>query len=81
MASNFPPVPVSFRPIQHYLKTAQEHEERDLVVCYWSRLYALQVGLKLSSQKADEQQLLIGKCASLILCPCIFDSLICLGSD
>lgn len=59
MATNFPQCPVSLKQIQHYLKTAQEHDTRDVVISYWCRLYALQVGLKLSSQQSEETQLLI----------------------
>lgn len=60
MAVNLPPCPASLRPIAHYLKTAQEHDLRDPVVAYWSRLYALQSGLRLSTKQAEETNLLIG---------------------
>lgn len=36
-------------------------DARDPVVSYWSRLYALQAGLKLSTKQQDETALLIGK--------------------
>lgn len=36
-------------------------DTRDPVVAYWSRLYALQTGLKLSTKQQDETALLIGK--------------------
>lgn len=61
MAVNLPPCPLNLKPIAHYLKTAQEHDNRDIVVAYWARLYALQTGLKLSSKQAEETALLIGK--------------------
>lgn len=57
----FPDCPISLKPIQHYLKTAAEHDSRDIIVSYWCRLYALQTGLKLSKQQPDESKLLISK--------------------
>ncbi|XP_055910984.1 vacuolar protein sorting-associated protein VTA1 homolog [Eupeodes corollae] len=57
--ADFPPCPASLKQIQHFLKIAQEHDGRDIVVSYWSRLYALQVGLKASTQKPDETKLLL----------------------
>lgn len=47
--SNIPPCPDSLKPIAHFLKVAQEHDARDVVVAYWARIYALQTGLKLSA--------------------------------
>lgn len=35
-------------------------DERDQVIPYWSRLYALQTGLKLSSKLPEETALFIG---------------------
>lgn len=55
--------PASLKPISHYLKAAQEHETRDIVVAYWCRIYALQMGLKLSSNLPEETKVLIGKCS------------------
>ncbi|XP_075152216.1 vesicle trafficking 1 [Haematobia irritans] len=55
----FPPCPPSLKQIQHFLKIAQEHDTRDIVVAYWSRLYALQVGLKLTTQQPEETKLLL----------------------
>lgn len=55
----FPPCPPTLKQIQHYLKLAQEHDNRDIVVAYWARLYALQVGLKASKQLPDETKLLL----------------------
>lgn len=46
---------MSLKQIQHYLKTALEHDTRDPVVAYWCRLHALQVGLKLTSKKTPEE--------------------------
>uniref|UniRef100_A0A182J8G9 Vta1/callose synthase N-terminal domain-containing protein n=1 Tax=Anopheles atroparvus TaxID=41427 RepID=A0A182J8G9_ANOAO len=59
MAANFPPVPPVMKPIQHYLKTAQEHDNRDPIVAYWCRLYGLQLGLKISNQGMEERKLLL----------------------
>ncbi|XP_034481918.1 vacuolar protein sorting-associated protein VTA1 homolog [Drosophila innubila] len=56
---DFPPCPASLKSIQHFLKLAQEHDSRDVVIAYWARLYALQVGLKASSQTAEETKLLL----------------------
>ncbi|XP_061386122.1 vacuolar protein sorting-associated protein VTA1 homolog [Musca vetustissima] len=55
----FPPCPASLKQIQHFLKIAQEHDSRDIVVAYWSRLYALQVALKLTTQQPEETKLLL----------------------
>lgn len=59
--ASIPECPPSLKPIQHYLKTAAEHETRDPVVAYWCRLHALQMGLKLTTKKTPEEtKLLIG---------------------
>lgn len=59
MAVNLPACPASLKPIAHFLKCAQEHDNRDPVVSYWARLHAVQVGLKMSTKQADETSLLI----------------------
>lgn len=59
MSAEFPQCPASFKTIQHFMKIAQEHEGRDTVVCYWSRLYALQQGLKLKTNQPEETTYLI----------------------
>ncbi|EAA04380.2 AGAP007542-PA [Anopheles gambiae str. PEST] len=59
MAVNLPPVTPLLKPIQHYLKTAQEHDTRDPVVAYWCRLYALQLGLKIPHQTMDDRKVLV----------------------
>uniref|UniRef100_A0A336L7D9 CSON005971 protein n=1 Tax=Culicoides sonorensis TaxID=179676 RepID=A0A336L7D9_CULSO len=51
--------PASLKPISHYLILAAEHDKRDPVVAYWTRLYALQLGLKLSKKEPEEQTFLI----------------------
>lgn len=58
MAVQLPPCPASLKTIQHYLKTASEHDQRDPVVSYWCRLYALQMGLKID-RKSDEAKALL----------------------
>ncbi|XP_059048415.1 vacuolar protein sorting-associated protein VTA1 homolog [Achroia grisella] len=55
MSNEIPECPPSLKSIQHYLKTAAEHDTRDPVVAYWCRLHALQVGLKLTSKKTPEE--------------------------
>ncbi|XP_065359052.1 vacuolar protein sorting-associated protein VTA1 homolog [Calliphora vicina] len=55
-----PACPPSLKQIQHFLKLAQEHDSRDIIVAYWSRLYALQVGLKITTQQPEETRLLLG---------------------
>lgn len=32
-----PPIPASLKGIQHYLKIATEHDQRDPVVSYWCK--------------------------------------------
>lgn len=61
MSVNIPECPPSLKSIQHYLKTAAEHDTRDPVVAYWCRLHALQVGLKITNKKTPEEtKLLMG---------------------
>ncbi|XP_028168951.1 vacuolar protein sorting-associated protein VTA1 homolog [Ostrinia furnacalis] len=55
MPVNIPDCPPSLKSIQHYLKTAAEHDARDPVVAYWCRLHALQVGLKITTKKTPEE--------------------------
>lgn len=58
MSLQFPPCPPSLKAIQHYLKTACEHDGRDPVISYWCRLYALQSALKID-RKSDEAKILL----------------------
>ena len=37
MAAGIPPVPASFKQLQHYIKTAAEHDARDPVVAYYCK--------------------------------------------
>ncbi|CAB1440495.1 unnamed protein product [Pleuronectes platessa] len=52
-------LPAQLRPIQHHLRTAQEHEARDPVVAYYCRLYAMQSGMKLDSKTPECRKFLI----------------------
>lgn len=54
----FPPCPPILKPIQHYLKTAVEHDNRDPVISYWCRLYSLQTGLKIDRKQKESLALL-----------------------
>ncbi|KAL1139048.1 hypothetical protein AAG570_009109 [Ranatra chinensis] len=54
-----PPCPSSLRPIQHYLKTASDHENRDPVITYWCRLYSLQTALKIDKKSEEARSLLM----------------------
>ncbi|XP_050672722.1 vacuolar protein sorting-associated protein VTA1 homolog [Leptidea sinapis] len=55
MSVNIPDCPPSLKTIQHYLKTAVEHDARDPIISYWCRLHALQVGLKITTKKTPEE--------------------------
>ncbi|XP_030261214.1 vacuolar protein sorting-associated protein VTA1 homolog isoform X1 [Sparus aurata] len=52
-------LPAQLKPIQHHLRTAQEHEKRDPVVAYYCRLYAMQTGMKLDSKTPECRKFLI----------------------
>jgi vacuolar protein sorting-associated protein VTA1 len=39
MAVQLPLCPASLKTIQHYLKTASEHDQRDPVVSYWCKYF------------------------------------------
>ncbi|XP_031844117.1 vesicle trafficking 1 [Nomia melanderi] len=56
---DLPEIPPSLKSIQQYLKIAATHDQRDLVVSYWCRLYALQTGLKLSTKTVKETNFLL----------------------
>lgn len=38
MTVQLPSCPASLRGIQHYLKTATEHDGRDAVISYWCKI-------------------------------------------
>ncbi|XP_070843994.1 vacuolar protein sorting-associated protein VTA1 homolog isoform X2 [Chaetodon trifascialis] len=52
-------LPAPLKPIQHHLRTAQEHEKRDPVVSYYCRLYAMQTGMKLDSKTPECRKFLV----------------------
>ncbi|XP_029050228.1 vacuolar protein sorting-associated protein VTA1 homolog [Osmia bicornis bicornis] len=56
---DLPEIPASLKTIQQYLKIAATHDQRDPVVSYWCRLYALQTGLKLSTKSPKETNFLM----------------------
>jgi hypothetical protein len=37
MAVQLPPCPPQFKTLQHYLKVASEHDQRDPVISYWCK--------------------------------------------
>jgi len=41
MAASVPPVPATFKQLQHYIKTAAEHDSRDPVVAYYCKYLLL----------------------------------------
>ncbi|XP_059472014.1 vacuolar protein sorting-associated protein VTA1 homolog [Neocloeon triangulifer] len=57
--SEFPPCPPQFKPLQHYLKIAAEHDQRDPIISYWCRVYALQMGLKIDKKSPEALKLLM----------------------
>ncbi|XP_014481700.1 PREDICTED: vacuolar protein sorting-associated protein VTA1 homolog [Dinoponera quadriceps] len=56
---DLPKIPQPLKNIQQYLTVAAKHGQRDNVVSYWCRLYALQTGLKLSTKTAEETSFLL----------------------
>jgi len=59
MALSLPDCPPSLKPIQHYLKLSTEHDTRDPVISYWSRLTALQTGLTLDKSSKEALAVLL----------------------
>lgn len=59
MALSLPDIPQSLKPIQHFLKLASEHDSRDPVISYWSRLTALQTGLTLDKSSKEALAVLL----------------------
>lgn len=59
MSLSLPTAPPSLKSIQHYLKTATEHEKRDPVVVFWCRIAALQAGLALDKSSKEALALLL----------------------
>jgi vacuolar protein sorting-associated protein VTA1 len=58
-------VPQNFKQLQHYLKTAAEHDIRDPVVAYYCRLYAMQKGMEIDRKSPESRQFLAGLMNSL----------------
>lgn len=56
--AQFPPCPPSLQSVQHYLKIACEHDERDAVISYWCRYYALNCAMKIDKSSNEAKQLL-----------------------
>ncbi|XP_026993790.1 vacuolar protein sorting-associated protein VTA1 homolog isoform X2 [Tachysurus fulvidraco] len=52
-------VPPQLKAVQHHYKTALEHDERDPVVAYYCRLYAMQTGMKLDSKTPECRKFLM----------------------
>jgi vacuolar protein sorting-associated protein VTA1 len=55
MAAEAPP---NLKAIQPYLKIGLEHDQRDIIVAYWARVYSLQTGIKCAKQP-DEKAFLL----------------------
>ncbi|XP_058247982.1 vacuolar protein sorting-associated protein VTA1 homolog isoform X2 [Hemibagrus wyckioides] len=52
-------VPPQLKAIHHHYRTALEHDERDPVVSYYCRLYAMQTGMKLDSKTPECRKFLM----------------------
>ncbi|XP_065209038.1 vacuolar protein sorting-associated protein VTA1 homolog [Planococcus citri] len=59
MTVQLPPCPESLRNVQPYLKVALEHDERNPVISYWSRIYALQLALTIDKKSTEAKQFLL----------------------
>lgn len=51
--------PPQLKAINHYLRTAQEHDTRDPAVAYYCRLYAMQTGMKIDSKTPECRKFLV----------------------
>ncbi|XP_069141119.1 vacuolar protein sorting-associated protein VTA1 homolog isoform X2 [Argopecten irradians] len=54
-----PPLPAKLKALQHYLKTATEHDKRDPVVAYYCRLYAMQKGMEIDKKSSECRTFLV----------------------
>ncbi|KAL8588184.1 hypothetical protein ACOMHN_063580 [Nucella lapillus] len=54
-----PSLPSSLKAVQHYMKTAAEHDKRDVVVSYYCRLYALQKAMEIDKKSPDARHFLV----------------------
>ncbi|KAM9495652.1 vacuolar protein sorting-associated protein VTA1 homolog [Clarias gariepinus] len=52
-------VPPQLKAIQHHYRTAIEHDQRDPVIAYYCRLYAMQTGMKLDSKTPECRKFLV----------------------
>lgn len=43
---DFPPVPLAAKHVAHYMKVADEHDDRNMLISYWSRMYACEIAMK-----------------------------------
>ncbi|GAV03468.1 hypothetical protein RvY_13887 [Ramazzottius varieornatus] len=57
---NLPPCPDNLKPMLHYLKAAAEHDQRDAVVAYWLRFYAVQLGIRIDSKSQPAKVFISG---------------------
>ncbi|XP_005095560.1 vacuolar protein sorting-associated protein VTA1 homolog [Aplysia californica] len=53
-------LPGSLKQIQHYLKTAAEHDKRDPVIAYYCRLYGMQKAMEIDRSSPEARQFLVG---------------------
>ncbi|XP_067675017.1 vacuolar protein sorting-associated protein VTA1 homolog [Haliotis asinina] len=58
-AAGLPAIPPNLKPIQHYMKTASEHDKRDPIVAYYCRLYAMQKGMEIDMKSPDCRTFLV----------------------
>ncbi|ELT88009.1 hypothetical protein CAPTEDRAFT_178049 [Capitella teleta] len=58
--ASLPPLPAVLKPVQHYLKTATEHEKRDPVVAYYCRLFAVQSAMGIDRKSSDCRAFIVG---------------------
>ena len=59
MSLSLPACPASLKSIQHFLKLASEHDNRDPVIAYWARLTALQSGMVADKSSKEALALLL----------------------
>jgi len=57
--ANLPSLPPSLKQLQHYLKTATEHDKRDPVIAYYCRLYSMQKGMEIDKSSPEARKFLL----------------------
>ncbi|XP_050422161.1 vacuolar protein sorting-associated protein VTA1 homolog [Adelges cooleyi] len=57
--SQLPDCPESLKKIINYLKIASEHDAKDPVISYWSRLFALQMALTIDKSSKEAKNFLV----------------------